>query len=180
MNIGIVSSRYAKALYRFAEEKGTTQQVYGEMQQMAFSFSNVPGLARVLQNPVMSREKLETLLISAANCGKDVSATTKKFINLCITQKREELLHFIALSYIRQYEVANNIVGGLLTVARPIPKELIGKFQAIVEGRTGKKVDLKVNVSPSIMGGFILQYGDNKLDASLQEQVKQMHRKLVR
>ena len=28
MNIGIVSSRYAKALYRFAESNGTTEEVY--------------------------------------------------------------------------------------------------------------------------------------------------------
>ncbi len=179
MNIGIVSSRYAKALYRFAETKGTTEQVYGEMQQMALSFLNVKKLASILQNPTLAREKKETILVSAAKCGKDVSATTKKFISLCIDQKREELLHFIALSFIHQYETANNIIGSSLTVARPISDELVSKFQNVIQSRTSKKVEMKVVVKPEIRGGFILQYDDNRLDASLNGQIQQLRRKLV-
>ena len=147
MNIGIVSSRYAKALYRFAESNGTTEEVYAEMQQMASSFLHVKELANILQNPTLPKETKEAILVAAANTGNEVCTTTRKFISLCIAQKREELLHFIAQSYIHQYEVANNITGSSLTVARPVSEDIVKKFQKFVESRTENKVEMKVAVS---------------------------------
>lgn len=179
MNIGIVSSRYAKALYRFAESNGTTEEVYAEMQQMASSFLHVKELANILQNPTLPKETKKAILVAAANTGNEVCTTTRKFISLCIAQKREELLHFIAQSYIHQYEVANNITGSSLTVARPVSEDIVKKFQKFVESRTENKVEMKVVVNPAIKGGFILQYDDNRLDASLNGQIQRIRRKLV-
>ena len=56
------------------------------------------------------------------------------------------------------------------------PKE---KIQAIVEARTQKTIEMKIKIAPEIKGGFILQYGDNRLDASLKGQLETLRRNLV-
>ena len=75
--------------------------------------------------------------------------------------------------------MANNITGCSLTVARPVSENVVRKFQKFVESRTDNKVDMKVVVNPTIKGGFILQYDDNRLDASLNGQIQRIRRKLV-
>ena len=75
--------------------------------------------------------------------------------------------------------MANNITGSSLTVARPVSEDIVKKFQKFVESRTENKVEMKVVVNPAIKGGFILQYDDNRLDASLNGQIQRIRRKLV-
>lgn len=44
MDIGTISSRYAKALFSLAKEKGLETRVYDDMKMLADSFSLEPGL----------------------------------------------------------------------------------------------------------------------------------------
>ena len=57
MNTGIVASRYAKALLRFAEENQEESRVYQEMLQLRRSFQQVNTLTAALLNPIFSNEK---------------------------------------------------------------------------------------------------------------------------
>ncbi len=179
MDIGIVSSRYAKALLRFANESKEAKQVYAEMQQLATSFTSVPMLAAALQTPTLTKERKEMLLIAAANTGQEVSASTRKFVNLCVSQRRENIMQFIATSFSAQYETANNVISGSLILARPVSEKLAERIKAIVEARTQKTVEMKVSINPEIKGGFILQYGDNRMDASLKGQLEHLRRNLT-
>ena len=125
MDIGIVSSRYAKALLRFADENEEAKQVYQEMQQMVVSFTNLPMLTHALQNPTLSKEKKAMLLVAAAKTEQEVSISTKRFVELCISHRRENIMQFIATSYAAHYETANNILRwqlrNLLTIIHCIP-----------------------------------------------------------
>ena len=51
MDIGIISSRYAKALFSLAKEKGQESRVYEDMKMLANSFSDEPGLEDAINNP---------------------------------------------------------------------------------------------------------------------------------
>ena len=179
MDIGIVSSRYAKALLRFADENEEAKQVYQEMQQMVASFTHLPMLTHALQNPTLSKEKKAMLLVAAAKTEQEVSISTKRFVELCISHRRENIMQFIATSYAAHYETANNILSGSLTLAHPVSEKLKENIQAIVEARTQKTIEMKIKIAPEIKGGFILQYGDNRLDASLKGQLETLRRNLV-
>ena len=51
MNIGVISNRYAKALYQYAAEGQCEKQVYREMMTLADSYLQVPALRKALDNP---------------------------------------------------------------------------------------------------------------------------------
>lgn len=179
MDIGIVSSRYAKALYRFAEESKEESLVYAEMKQLDKCFQSVEDLSGALQNPVLSDAQKCSLLQNAASTdGKKVSASVVRFIQLVVARKRADMMRFIATSYVSTYEKAKNMITGSLVVAQPVSEEVATRVQALVAARTKAKVNFNVQTDPAIGGGFVLQYGDNRMDASLRGQFERLRREL--
>ena len=158
MNTGIVASRYAKALLRFAEENQEESRVYQEMLQLRRSFQQVNTLTAALLNPIFSNEKKVELLTAASlspEC-KDASTSTRRFLQLVVEKKRTEMMPFIATSFVRQYEHLRNIVAK----------------------RTAGVVNLDVRIDPSLRAGFILQFDDNRMDASLRGKIERLRHQL--
>lgn len=87
-------------------------------------------------------------------------------------------MHFIAGSYISLFEKVGHLVKGSLVVARPVSETVVERVKALVAARTASRVDFEVSVDPSIGGGFILQYGDNRMDASIHGQLERLRREL--
>ena len=106
MDIGVISVRYARALLKSATDAKIEQQVYAEMQQIAKSYIEVPQLRSTIDNPMLSKEKKQALLLTAA--GKEPSDLMKAFIMMWlfreITNSAMEWirsLHQISNPYIR-------------------------------------------------------------------------------
>lgn len=66
MDIGVISVRYARALLKSAEEAKLEAQVYAEMQTLADSYLRVPELRFTIDNPMLAKDKKESLLIAAS------------------------------------------------------------------------------------------------------------------
>ena len=90
MNIGVISNRYAKALYQYAAEGQCEKQVYREMMTLADSYLQVPALRKALDNPLLSVAEKTDLLCNA--CGGKVSPQTKRFFMLVLTEHREKFM----------------------------------------------------------------------------------------
>ena len=87
MDIGTISSRYAKALFSLAKEKGLETRVYDDMKMLADSFSLEPGLRVALGNPILPAEEKLKLLTAAG--GIEVSDLYERFMHLVLEHKRE-------------------------------------------------------------------------------------------
>jgi len=103
MDIGTISSRYAKALFSLAKEKGQEKRVYDDMKMLADSFSLEPELRVALGNPIIPAEEKRKLLTAAG--GIEVSDLYERFIRLVLGHKRENLLLFMAHIYIHLYRI---------------------------------------------------------------------------
>ena len=108
MNIGVISNRYAKALYQYAAEGQCEKQVYREMMTLADSYLQVPALRKALDNPLLSVAEKTDLLCNA--CGGKVSPQTKRFFMLVLTEHREKFMQFMAVAYIDLYRKKHNIL----------------------------------------------------------------------
>ena len=54
MDLGVISVRYARALLKSAVEQKREAEVYREMQTLAQSYLQVPGLRLTIDNPTRS------------------------------------------------------------------------------------------------------------------------------
>ncbi len=177
MNTGVISKRYAKALYEFAKESKREEQVYHEMILMVNSYLQVPDLHKALYNPLLSTDAKIDLLCKAA--GGKVSEELKHFFSLVLKEHREKFMQFMACSYIDLYRSKNNILIGRLITATPVNKRIEDRMRMMIEKTTHGTVEFETEVEPSIQGGFILDIDFNRLDASVATQFKRIRRQFM-
>ena len=99
MDIGTISSRYANALFSLAKEEKQDSLVYNDMKILQQNFLSEPTLKNVLNNPIISYNEKEKLLITAG--GINVSDIYKRFIQMILKHKRENILQLITYIYIQ-------------------------------------------------------------------------------
>ena len=170
MDIGIISVRYARALLKSALDQKLDGQVYHEMQLLAKSYVEVPELRHTIDNPMLDKEKKQELLFTAVG-GQSASELTKAFVALVLKEDRENMIQFMAYSYVTLYRKQKNVIRGKLTTAVAVSPDTEQKMRQMVEGKTHGTVEFETEVNPDIIGGFILEYDTYRMDASVKSKL---------
>ncbi len=169
MDIGVISVRYARALLKSATDAGLEDQLYQEMMTVAKSYAEVPVLRQTIDNPMLSKEKKQMLLETAA--GDSPSQLCRTFISLVLKEDRENVMQFMAHSYITLYRKQKNVIRGKLITAARVSPQTEQKMRQMVESQTNGTVEFETEVNPDIIGGFILEYDTFRMDASVKSKL---------
>lgn len=151
MNTGIISSRYARALLLLTQETGRGEQVCNQIRSL-------------LSDPDRIPENLEPDL--------------EKIIALLARNGREDYLKFVLNSFVGMYYRSAGVLLAHLTTAVPAPG-LGEKLTGLVSSRTGFKVLLETAVDPDIVGGFVFDIDDYRLDASVRSSIDAVRRQFI-
>ena len=170
--------RYARALLKSATDQKQEDAVYQEMMTVAKSYLDVPALRHTIDNPMLSKDKKEALLIVAA--GEKPCQLTKAFIALVLKEDRENVMQFMANSYITLYRKQKNVIRGKLTTAARVSAQTEQKMRQMVESKTNGTVEFETEVNPDIIGGFILEYDTFRMDASVRSKLNNILNTLKR
>jgi F-type H+-transporting ATPase subunit delta len=174
MNNGKISIRYAKALLSSAKEAKVEEQVYSEMTTLESAFAQIQLLKQAMTNPTLTKEEKIKLLNSVFN--NKASKLTQGFIALVVENGREDYFHRIALSFQELYRKDKNIVVTHLTTAIELDEPLKKKIINSVEEQENSKVELRTEVNPDIIGGYILDIDGKRLDASIIRQLSKLYK----
>ncbi len=166
MDIGVISTRYARALLKSATDAKLDAQVYQEMMTMAKSFTDVPALRQTIDNPMLEKEKKQMLLETAT--GGKPSQLTQTFIALVLKEDRENMVQFMANSYVTLYRKQKNVIRGKLTTAARVSPEMEKKMRQLVESKTQGTVEFETEVNPDIIGAIIIKYDTFRMDDSVK------------
>lgn len=177
MDTGTISVRYARALLKYAIELGEEYKVYSDMDVLAKVYLKIPQLRSAIESPSLTAAEKQKLLCEAA--GGNPCGATQRFFQLVAHKRRTEFMQFIANSYMSLYLAYKHIVKGKLTVSTKINEETASKIQKLVESHTGNTVEIEITTNPAIGGGFILEFGSYRIDASIGNQVKTIRKSLM-
>ena len=155
--------RYARALLKSAIDQKQEDTVYQEMMTVAKSYLDVPALRHTIDNPMLSKDKKESLLLVAA--GENPCQL------IVLKEDRENVMQFMANSYITLYRKQKNVIRGKLTTAARVSAETEQKMRQMVERKTNGTVEFETEVNPDIIGGFILEYDTFRMDASVKSKL---------
>ena len=167
MDIGVISVRYARAVLKSATEAKIDAQVYHDMQLLAKSYIDVPALRQTIDNPMLDKEKKQMLLYTAIG-GEQAAELSKAFVALVLKEGRENMIQFMANSYVTLYRQQKNIILGRLTTATRVSAAMEQKMRTVVEAKTKGTVEFETQVDPDIIGGFVLEYDTYRMDASVK------------
>ena len=176
MNAGIISNRYAKAIYQYALERKEEDQLREELRILSEQFLAVPMLKKVLDDPTVSSAMKIDILTTAA--GRAISDTCRQVIGLVVKNKRAHYMQSIVLMYDKVYRKAKNKVILKLTTTEQASDEMKNKLIDLIK-KNKAQVDFVAKMDKDIIGGFILEIEDLRLDASMKNQLNQLRLELI-
>ena len=177
MNSGLIAQRYAKALLKYASETRNEDQVYSQVTLLVQAFQEVPQFREALErNPELSFQDRLALMHTAL--GAELCDELSRFVQLVHSHSRLEYFSRMLIVFIDKYRESKKIKVGTLVTAAP-HEGLKIRLEALLGADTGSTVSLSTKVDDAIIGGFVLQVGDLRMDASVAGQFKRIKDALV-
>ncbi|MCS6935024.1 MAG: ATP synthase F1 subunit delta [Chitinophagales bacterium] len=165
-----IASRYAKSLIELAQEKGSLDAVHQDIITLDTAFENSREFRALFRSPIIHSDKKQAIF---DRLFKDkISEIVYRFVTLLIKKGREAYLHDIANSFIEQYNVIKHITKVKITTAIKLDTAVV---QKLMDGLKKKEnlelLDVTEEVDESIIGGFIIRYGDKQIDSSVRRRL---------
>ena len=166
--------RYAKAAISSAKDANKTKDINNDMQLIASTINESAELRAFLNNPTTKADAKLNVINSLF--GSKINSITNGIIKLLVSNKRLNLLPFVAKQYIMLFDKEQGVEIAKVTTAIELTDELKIKVLEKVKEVTGKEAIIKNIIDESIIGGFILQVGDKQYDASISGKLVNLRR----
>lgn len=170
-----LAARYAKSLIGLAIENNQLEGVKEEVDFILHVFKVSPEFKVLLRSPVIKGDKKQAIL---REVGKGrFSPLMAGFMRLLITKGRENVLPEIFEAFVGQYNEEKGIHAVHLTTAHPISEELKATLLSKIKSDTElQHIELTTKVKEELIGGFVLEYNNNLVDASIHRYLKDVKR----
>ena len=182
MAIGIISKRYAKALLLVAQNDKTEDLVYQEMKSLSEVYIGNWDLKPFFENPIITlEEKVKVLSILAGKVKeKTISKTVENFFRFIVEKRRETFIVFIAKSYMDLYRKAKNIISAEVASAQTLDEKTLSLLRTFIEkDYSDKTVQLHTKINEELIGGFVLNVENEKLDASVSGELNAIRKEFI-
>ena len=171
----VSGDRYARALFELASEKGTVDDWLVQL-DLAVQVLNDDEFRALLNHAEVSllrkREAVEAVLA-------EVDPMVQNLISLLVARGSVGVVGDVYDNYTRLVDIAKGRQRVELTSAVELEDNQIEKIKVFVEGLVKKEVVIHTSVDESILGGIVIQIGDQLLDGSTKTQLEGL-RKQVR
>ena len=172
------AKRYVKAFFEWAQEDGSLETAARDMALIRDVLNENPELKAFLKKPVVSgKQKLAAVTQIFES---KISDKTRRLLELLGEKNRLDILPDIVDLFDEYYKQYLGTVEATLITAVPVDDDLRQAFLEKVKEITGKdRVEFRLKTDPSIIGGYILQIGDLKVDDSIKGKLQKIKSKLI-
>lgn len=172
-----LASRYAQSLLDLAIERKELEVVFNDMKYCEQAMKGSRELVVMFKNPIIPADKKKTIVTKIF--GDKVSKLTVSFFNIMITKRREAYLDEIIFSFIAQYNKFNHITPvRVVSATKPTQQFLDSVSEKLKKEAKLDVVQMTVEVDESLIGGFVVQFDDKMIDASIIKDIKQLKKDL--
>jgi F-type H+-transporting ATPase subunit delta len=168
--------RYAEAAFEVAMRDGTVETWRAEL-DAAGEIAADDQVGHLLGNPAVPLETRTAMADSVF--GKVVSRPVLNLIGLMLRRGRIEQLSLVAAEFRRLDNARQGITLATATSAAALSPDEIRALTARMEQLTGGRVELDVQVDPSLLGGLVVRIGDRLIDGSVRGRLERLRNQLV-
>ena len=165
-----VARIYSRAMLDLAESKGQADEVLEELRWLADQADQDEGLHHFLSSPMIDPEQ-RAGSIDKMFRGKlsDLLVDSLQVVN---RKGRLALLPTIAETYRQDHRDLRGRVDVHVETAVPLSDTIRESLRATVSSYVGGEPNLHEKVDDSLIGGIVLRIGDQKVDASVKNEVR--------
>ncbi len=167
--------RYAQAVFELALEKNELERWQADLQKIAGVVQDKEFL-EVLESP---RIKLADKTKAVSQILPDLNPLLMNLVYLLIARAGIGMIGDIAAEYQRLLDKYRGIEPAEVITAVPLDEKDKQKLTENLSAVVGKKVTLKTEVDPEILGGIIARVGGKLLDGSTSSKLAALKRELV-
>jgi F-type H+-transporting ATPase subunit delta len=168
---------YATALFEAAEEKGRLGEVREELSDFLAAVEEVPELRALLENPEIESSTKAAVVRDLLSGSDDL---VRNFLLLLVEKGRAGELSEIAREFDQLVARAEGRLEVELTTAVELTDEEAADILRQIEKSSGRTIEATRTVDPDLIGGFILQAGTLRVDASVRGRLDRLRHELVR
>ena len=169
-----IASRYAVSLLRLAGEKGLSARIHQDMEFLGNAVESSRELERMFRSPLIKPEA-KTRIVQQL-FGATFDSVSMGFLELAIRKHRESEVGGMAKAYVRLYEQQQGTVRVQIQSASEMDASSRSVLEQKLQKALGQGVLLTYKVDPALLGGYVLQSGDLRVDASLQRELRSLRR----
>ena len=156
---------YAGALLAAAEAEGASDRITDEIFGFARSVEATPALRDALTDPALPVEN--RLALVADVLGERTHAVTPALIGLVVESGHARDLGRIAELLATSASAKREHVLGEIRSAVALDEGQVERLSEQLSRATGRTVDVKVVIDPSVIGGVVARVGDLVFDGSI-------------
>jgi F-type H+-transporting ATPase subunit delta len=173
-----LSRTYAEALLGAAEKEGRVDDVLGEIDELLDDVWRAqPKFAAILSSPSIATHEKDRILVDTLE--RRAQPTVMRFLRVLNRHGRLAMLPAIARRARGVWDHRQNRRPVTIRSAVPLDPEqteaLRNKLAALLQASPV----LTLEVDPSLIGGLVVQVGDDVYDASIRSHLERLHRRLV-
>jgi len=167
---------YARALFEIARAEGTIDEVEDELFRLVRTLESNDALRNALTDeriPVARREGIVEDLL-----GNKVTNTTVQLVSMVVAGGRGRDLPAIIDKLVQRASSAKQLEVAEVRSAVPLSADQQTRLAAALANATGKQVNVKVIVDPSVIGGIVATVGDTVIDGSIRSRLDNVKSRL--
>jgi len=161
-----LADTYARSLLDLAKESGTVDAVAADLEVVSTLLAQQPDLEAFLASPYFAEETKQGL-VQETFTGR-LNRLTVNFLSVMIDHNRGAFLPGILGRFRQLYRLYQGYETVSVTVAQGLSEEQVQKLARDLAEALRAKIDLEVQVDPSLLGGIIIRRGDKMLDNSVR------------
>ena len=167
---------YARALFEVARADGTLDEVEDELFRFARSYESSDSLRTALTDEQLPAEKRQAIVEDLL--GGKATRTTTQLISMVVGSGLGRDLPAIVDSLVERASKAKELDVAEVRTAVALTDDQQARLKAALENATGKTLNLKAIVDPSVVGGVIATIGDVVIDDTVRTRIEQLKSRL--
>ena len=168
---------YAEALFRVVRAEGELDRVEDELYRFGKLLETNHELKQTLSDKSLDRTQRTKILEELLQ--DKVSPHTLGLLTFIVGQGRARQLPQILSEVSELAAEARNSVIGEVRSAVPLNDQQRQRLADALSSATGKKVEVKVIVDPSVVGGVVATIGDTVIDGTVKHKLEQLREQVM-
>ncbi|MEZ5218950.1 MAG: ATP synthase F1 subunit delta [Ilumatobacteraceae bacterium] len=167
---------YSRALFEVARAEGTIDEVEDELFRFARNLESNDELRNALTDEQIPAERRQGVVESLL--GGKATPTTVQLVSMVVGSGRGKDLPAIVDRLVARASTSKGLEVAEVRTAVPLTEDQQTRLAAALANATGKQVNLKVVVDPSVLGGIVATVGDTVIDGSVRTRLDQLKARL--
>lgn len=163
---------YAEALFGVARAEGTLGEVEDELFRFSQTLQGNDELRDALTNPSIPASRRQQIIEDLL--GGKASSMTVALVSMVVGTGRARELPDIIRQLVEMSAAEANKEVAEVRSAVELNDDQRKRLAEALGQATGKQVEVKVVVDPSILGGIVAQVGDTVIDGSVRNRLDQL------